>query len=508
MKKIYLTILSISFLLNQENANAQAGTKDITFGNQGQLSNENYPASTYAIAVMADAQHIYAASNATNVQDIALADSHIKCFSLDGSVNTAFGESGVVLLDSLGITDAELSSDGQRILFLANPSIAPSTPTVGYVDLNTQDVFRFALPINVSNSYSASFMEVDDNGKIILCGILFHPSDNSFAAFLVRLNEDFSMDNTFSDDGYLEFESYFPAGSQGMISMHVDHSANVFVNYAVDYVTHVRKVLSNGSEDTSFTLAPEATATGAAGLNSDMQIAADNSIYFLNSGWYDQHIINVNNDGSLNTSFAQNGVLALTQPSTEFAVFLQRLLLQPNGDLVLSGNCISNSIGHAVGKYLLKATSVGIVVSDFGQTLQPFAYNGANNYDYAGASMTTQSDGKVLCYDFIVNWVDGNVFYDVMLTRFLNSGVVSISENLSQEDIFLYPNPAQSFINFKRSGENIANTQVKIFDSMGKFVLSKKLQGQSLNIEDLSSGFYSIELIEGTERNIVRLVKE
>jgi len=84
----------------------------------------------------------------------------------------------------------------------------------------------------------------------------------------------------------------------------------------------------------------------------------------------------------------------------------------------------------------------------------------------------------------------------------------SISSPYSQNEIRIWPNPANSYINIDLSGQNSCN-EISVFDSKGSLVLKKtvSLNNVQLNISDFQQGLYFIRVNTGSNRLIKKLVK-
>jgi hypothetical protein len=68
----------------------------------------------------------------------------------------------------------------------------------------------------------------------------------------------------------------------------------------------------------------------------------------------------------------------------------------------------------------------------------------------------------------------------------------------------MYPNPANDFLNFdSNSNENI---DIQIFDILGKSVLRLKNVRNSINISELKSGIYFVEITLDTKRTTKKLI--
>ena len=71
-------------------------------------------------------------------------------------------------------------------------------------------------------------------------------------------------------------------------------------------------------------------------------------------------------------------------------------------------------------------------------------------------------------------------------------------------DVKMYPNPANDLLNFDtNSSENI---DVQIFDILGKSVLRLEKVLNSINISELKSGIYFVQITIGAEKTTKKLI--
>jgi hypothetical protein len=82
------------------------------------------------------------------------------------------------------------------------------------------------------------------------------------------------------------------------------------------------------------------------------------------------------------------------------------------------------------------------------------------------------------------------------------SWVVSITDNLKQEDLLVYPNPVQHEISIEQIS-SFSFTNGTIFNSQGQIVQSIVLQGpiERVSVENLAQGFYILHL-SSEKRNL------
>ena len=89
-----------------------------------------------------------------------------------------------------------------------------------------------------------------------------------------------------------------------------------------------------------------------------------------------------------------------------------------------------------------------------------------------------------------------------------NDLTASISSPHSQNEINIWPNPANSYVNIDLSGQN-GNNEISVLDSKGSLVLKKTVSSNNvqLNISNFQQGLYFIDVNTGSNRAIKKLVK-
>jgi hypothetical protein len=85
-----------------------------------------------------------------------------------------------------------------------------------------------------------------------------------------------------------------------------------------------------------------------------------------------------------------------------------------------------------------------------------------------------------------------------------------ISEENSNEDVIVFPNPASGELNVKTENMEGLN-EISIYDLQGRVVLTQKANRntaiQKLNITSLVKGLYFIELKSDKDRTTKKLIK-
>ena len=82
-------------------------------------------------------------------------------------------------------------------------------------------------------------------------------------------------------------------------------------------------------------------------------------------------------------------------------------------------------------------------------------------------------------------------------------GVAGLNDN-EFNNVEMYPNPANDYLSFDtNSSENI---DVQIFDILGKSVLRLEKVINSINISELKSGIYFVQITLGSEKTTKKLI--
>jgi uncharacterized delta-60 repeat protein len=204
-----------------------SGVLDSSFNNIGFV---NTNISTYdtptATAFQADGKILLAGFAATKLapgdaQGGRLdSDFSLLRYNSNGSIDTSFGQSGLVKTDFAGgddyITGMAVQSDG-KIIVVGSSQTAGASVSFGYrfaairyntdgtIDTSFGNNGKFAYSIN-GLSDNAEAVAIQADGKIILAGETINPITRSYDYALLRLNVDGSLDSQFGNQGVVTTE--------------------------------------------------------------------------------------------------------------------------------------------------------------------------------------------------------------------------------------------------------------------------------------------------------------
>lgn len=187
------------------------------------------------------------------------------------------------------------------------------------------------------------------------------------------------------------------------------------------------------------------------------------SYYGTNPLRYELAVARLNSDGSLDTSYGNNGVFK-SRFVTNGESYLADMVLQADGKLVLTGPANESGI-YTFG--ITRATADGQLDTTFGDAGKVITYNDLNNSESFNISL--QTDGKIL--------VSGDPYpagntAQFFVARYLNDEQMTV-QDLNNSTFSLYPNPATSQINLKWTNSN-KEYQVEIFNLLGQKVMTQK----------------------------------
>jgi hypothetical protein len=145
----------------------------------------------------------------------------------------------------------------------------------------------------------------------------------------------------------------------------------------------------------------------------------------------------------------------------------------------------------------------------------PNIFNILYRNDGNNTFVQTQVLGGTYIADCILDDFNGDGLKDIIIQGFANntnvywntSTVLSISEQIvTNQNIIIYPNPAQSIVNVKADYQLI-NQPYTIIDGIGRVVLNGKLNEveTTINVEQLSKGIYYLKV---SDRTAAKFIKE
>ena len=387
--------------------------------------------STFTNNTAAQAGGIHNAPTATATLTGSNVSSNSTTPTSDGVLDSTFGTGGIVTTNFGGFDkakDVAIQSDGRIVVvgrtgdqddnnfvvvrYLPNGSLDPSFSSDGMVITD------------LSPSHDrATSVAIQDDGKLVVGG---SSSDSSFA--IVRYNTDGSLDTTFSSDGVVETDF----GSEALGSdLAIQSDGKIVIVGSVgqtgDEDFGLARFNIDGTLDTSFSQDGLVTTNFSqfADLASSVVIQEDGKIVVFgeteNGSGEDYAFARYNPDGSLDTTFAGDGLFAVDGESSFGIDRTTGLALQADGKIVAAGNSFSGdwTVMRLDVDGTLDTTFAGdgLVVTPLG----PFD---------SAQSVAVQEDGKILA----AGYSDGPGGSGFAVVRYLANGL--LDETFGDNGVF------------------------------------------------------------------------
>jgi uncharacterized delta-60 repeat protein len=241
----------------------------------------------------------------------------------------------------------------------------------------------------------AKSVALQSDGKIVVAGYSVNGDTYDFA--VVRYNTNGSLDTSFDTDG--KVTTAIGASNDYVNSIALQSDGKIVVaGYSVNggnYDFTVVRYNTNGSLDTSFS--EDGIVTTAIGASDDIirsvALQSDGKIvvagYSDNGGTYDFAVARYNTNGSLDTSFSGDGIVTTAIGASDDVVF--SIALQSDGKIVVAGYSYNGgTYDFAVVRY----NTNGSLDTSFDTDGKVTTAIGALD-DYA-LSIALQSDGKIV----------------------------------------------------------------------------------------------------------------
>ncbi|MGC2237624.1 MAG: hypothetical protein WA584_15785 [Pyrinomonadaceae bacterium] len=360
----------------------------------------------YGIAVQTDGKIVVAGNNiVSNTGTFALLR-----YNTNGSLDTSFDDDGMVLTDiaSGGAANAvTIQPDGKIVAAGSAQNSNQDFAVVRYnadgsLDTSFDGDGKVTTPVG-ANSDVASSVAVQTDGKIVASGYSGF-SGGTFS--VVRYNQDGSLDTTFDGDGKVTTAVSKVGGSSSSMAIQSDGKivAAGYAGTGSGTVIVIIRYNTDGSLDTSFDedgkvitafFAFNDYAYGVA-IQTDGKIVATGFSRTGSIAQFDSIIVRYNSDGSLDANFDGDGKLLVdigVDISSAVAV-----AVQADGKIIAAGNSYNDSQSNfTLARYnsdgSLDATfdGDGIVITSFD-----------NSFSYA-ASVAIQADGKIVAAGYSAN---------------------------------------------------------------------------------------------------------
>jgi len=476
---------------------AQDGSLDTSFGNNGIVTTSigNIDNSLRSIAIQTDGK-IVAAGNSYDGTNFNFS---LVRYNTNGSIDTSFGIDGIVSTfignDALAFsvviqTDGKIVAAGSGIGSSNLDFALARYETDGSLDSSFGTDGIVTTDIGTQYEHIRS-IALQTDGKIVAAGNSYNGSNDDFT--LVRYNIDGSLDSNFGTSGIVTT----PIGNNHdrVESVAIQTDGKIVVvgesfigtnNFAsVRYNTDGSLDNSFGTNGVVTTLIGDSASAAAVVIQTDGKIVVGGTIIITGSH-FDIALARYNADGSLDTSFDNDGIVATL---IGYSSGTLSVALQTDGKIVIAGR-ISNGTNDDFG--IARCKIDGSLDNSFGTDGIVTTPIGTES-DYA-RSLAIQADGKIVA----AGRSDNGTYEDFAVVRYNNtntSGINDLSDNLNAT-LRIFPNPFSEQTSIQ--SEILLNSgTLTVCNSLGTIVKQiDNIRGQNINLQrdNLPSGLYFVQL--------------
>jgi uncharacterized delta-60 repeat protein len=458
MKTILLSLaFFFSFLTN---AFSQFGVIDSSFSHDGKLTSQYYSAGAYCVAVLANRKILaggYKESNLNFERDFLLIR-----YNEDGSLDTTFGIDGIVTTDLGGELDQALAiaiQKDSKILLAGRTTFdnAVREDYFGITRYNKDGSLDISFGTNgkiVSAKQhflgeAHSITELSDN-KILVAGRAYDPNDGTSFLCVAKYDSNGAPDSSFGENGIrlIDFDENRVGGIfiYDPTDMLIQPDGKILIGSTMQSQQHpytfsdfvVVRINENGTIDSSF---------ASNGLITDTNDSFDEfgSFFLLPDGKIivtgntsSDHSLSVENDsifamrfekdGIIDNSFGGNGRVVFSYENKGGSVSTASSLL-PTGEMLIGGYSYLDS------SFLLTALNRnGTIDNSFGTngfTITSFDFEGSNGNTYNAFAfaydMNLSPDGKIVLAGSYNYYSIGESYAQIALARYQGQTVLPIT---------------------------------------------------------------------------------
>lgn len=405
-------------------------------------------------------------------------------------------------------TDGKLLVGGQFKTFNGTPALY-----IARLNLNGTVDNSFTSPFDDSWGAAVRQVKVQPDGKILVCGT-FLESNNSVLPGIVRLNNDGTLDQSFTAPSSVTAVSTFDVQSDGKIVL-----------------GNLIRLNTDGTQDNSFNVGTGISGgTGFGGVRVNKLVVQSDGKILIGGhfGSYNGNtsilLVRLNSDGTKDNTFDANTNFASAIDGFYGQVYSIKVL--PDGKIMIGGNYgNSNSLAFGVDRlnsdgsldnsfetihsfsnirnYAIDVQSDGKILvanQNFGAPSEAYVverYNSDGSLDTTFPKKYVNSDVKdlILQSDGNITFVGYFNYNPTGIMRLVGDTPLSttVIDNASLQ-FNIFPNPTNKMLNIENLPDN---SGIRVIDRYGRIILSQKSTPENFNTLDVSTllaGTYFLQI--------------
>jgi uncharacterized delta-60 repeat protein len=329
------------------------GTLDSSFDGDGKVATLINPYNyAYHVTVQSNGKILVAGSTLTGgYYNLSLVR-----YNSDGSLDTSFDTDGIVTTPiGANAANVTVQTDGKILVTSSlNDFKLIRYNNDGSLDMSFDTDGIVTTPIGLGNDSSLS-VSLQIDGKILVAGYSNNGSNDDFA--LVRYNSDGSLDTSFDSDGKVTTAIGLASDTANSLVLQADGKILVAGSSynGINNDFALVRYNSNGSLDASFD--SDGKVTTAIGTGDDngysVTLQTDGKIlvagYSNNGTNNDFALVRYNSDGSLDSSFSNDGIVTTSINSGNNRAY--SVVVQADGKILVAGSTSVNGGDAALVRY-------------------------------------------------------------------------------------------------------------------------------------------------------------
>lgn len=348
------------------------------------------------------------------------------------TLDTSFGVGGITVIPisqtNENILGLEYQSDGKIVCLTSftnqNNSNIVLTRYSSEGILDSSFGIAGYVSTDINYDFPINSIKIQNDDKILVSG---RNTDNNNQISVFRYDKDGIIDTSFGNFGVSNsFDNFYECSIDIQNDLKIVLAGSCF-NNGSDF--GISRLNSDGSIDQSFgNLGKINYNIGGNLLNTDdrvcsVKVLLDDKIVisgysFATSNTIDFAMVKLNTDGTLDTSFGNEGIVVDDYGGSEYFVCLNS---DSNNNLYVGGiSGFNSSSGVAIGKY----NANGVLDATFGNQGKVIT-NSTEGTNFSISDFSISDDGKITCVGYDYN--QSTQLSDMLLLKYSNSGILDVS---------------------------------------------------------------------------------
>jgi uncharacterized delta-60 repeat protein len=485
---IFLFILYNTIVFSQS-----AGSLDPSFGNGGIVILNDYQSTGNDIALLSDGKILVVGE----INTVSLLK-----FNSDGSQNTTFTSANSTIFGvassmkiqvdgKILITGYRYSGTGFILRYNSDGTLDSNFGTGGVLDVTLKYVYKIEID-NVLN-------------KIVIGGLSRIGTNDYFS--LARYNMDGNIDNTFNGNGIKLFTPNYSLPK--LMNIQIDSFSRISAcgsyhfdsNYYSSFATNnwLCRVNSDGSMDTSFSDDGLLTVDSGTYFNEKfnesnaMLLKSDGSLLVAGTKGVDPYfgrdfsLYEVSSVGTLTPNMPLN--YGFTNNKSDIATSIAK---DNNGKFVLAGKTGNGVYQNSYAVLRLNQDYTTDTTFGVNGRVETFSQDNDNKIN----NIVIQPDNKIVAIGSVRLGSDLSFPTKLCLVRYLASDSLETNEFENDNGFQVFPNPVSKNLNLSFNTLPSLKSIFQITDVNGRVILTGNIENDKMqiNVESLSKGIYFLKI--------------